>query len=251
MTRDDEIVIETDDGAMGTFVCRPDGDGPFPTVLFLMDAPGKREELHDMARRWAEAGYYVLLPHLYYRSTDAFELDFASKESLERMTELMFSLSNRMIERDAGAALAFAATQSEADASRVGCLGYCMSGPFAIWVAASFPDQIKAAASLYGVRLVVDPDHDKHDDSPHNRLGDITGELYVACAERDVYAPPEMVDAFEAAMGAAGVRGQLERYADTDHGFAFPGRDVYRSDAAEHHWNQLFDVFNRNLKAPA
>jgi carboxymethylenebutenolidase len=34
----------------------------------LMDAPGIREELHDMARRLATVGYYVLLPNLYYRA---------------------------------------------------------------------------------------------------------------------------------------------------------------------------------------
>ena len=42
--------------------------GPYPPVLFLMDAPGIREELYEMARRLATVGYYVLLPNLYYRA---------------------------------------------------------------------------------------------------------------------------------------------------------------------------------------
>ena len=62
-----EIDVQTADGVMNTFVTRPDGDGPFPLVIFLMDAPGKREELHDMARRIATVGYCVMLPNLYYR----------------------------------------------------------------------------------------------------------------------------------------------------------------------------------------
>jgi carboxymethylenebutenolidase len=37
-------------------------------VFMLMDAPGIREELRDMARRLATVGYYVLLPNLYYRA---------------------------------------------------------------------------------------------------------------------------------------------------------------------------------------
>ncbi len=247
MTVDSEIVIETGDGAMGAFITHPEGDGPFPMVLFLMDAPGKREELHDMARRWAKLGYYVALPHLYYRSTDSFELDFNSKESLKEMTLLMYSLSNRMIERDAAAVFAHADTDPKADASQVGCVGYCMSGPFAVWVAAAHADRVKASASIYGVRLVVEPD--ENNDSPHSRLGDITGELYVACAERDSYAPPEMVDAMEQFMADSGVRGSLERYPDTDHGFAFPDRAVYNADAAEQHWQVLTDLFARNLSA--
>ena len=39
------LAIETGEGKMSTFVVRPESDGPFPVILFLMDAPGKREEL--------------------------------------------------------------------------------------------------------------------------------------------------------------------------------------------------------------
>src|SRR6266850_7015321 len=60
--------IATADGAMETFVCRPERTAPFPAVFLLMDAPGIREELRDMARRLATVGYYVLLPNLYFRA---------------------------------------------------------------------------------------------------------------------------------------------------------------------------------------
>jgi len=65
----EEIIdIATDDGAMETFICRPERNGPYPAVLMLMDAPGIREELYEMARRVATTGYCVLLPNLYYRA---------------------------------------------------------------------------------------------------------------------------------------------------------------------------------------
>jgi len=46
-----------------------------------MDAPGKREELHDMARRLGTAGYFVVLPSLYYRTLREFDatVDFAAR----------------------------------------------------------------------------------------------------------------------------------------------------------------------------
>ena len=59
--------IPTKDGGMETFICHPERGGPYPPILFLMDAPGIREELYDMARRLATVGYYVMLPNLYYR----------------------------------------------------------------------------------------------------------------------------------------------------------------------------------------
>ena len=44
-------IIQTSDGNMDTFVVHPDQDNKFPLIVFLMDAPGKREELHDMAQK--------------------------------------------------------------------------------------------------------------------------------------------------------------------------------------------------------
>ncbi|HKM72956.1 MAG TPA: dienelactone hydrolase family protein [Stellaceae bacterium] len=60
--------ITTAAGEMETFICCPERGGPFPPVFLLMDAPGIREELRDMARRLGTVGYYVLLPNLYYRA---------------------------------------------------------------------------------------------------------------------------------------------------------------------------------------
>ncbi|MBN8909176.1 MAG: hypothetical protein J0H99_21775 [Rhodospirillales bacterium] len=42
--------IHTDDGAMETFVVRPERGGAHPPVLMLMDAPGIREELNTALR---------------------------------------------------------------------------------------------------------------------------------------------------------------------------------------------------------
>ena len=68
------IDIKTKDGMMNSFITHPEEGGPHPVVLFLMDAPGKREELHDMTRRIATAGYYVVQPNLHYRTTPEFDI---------------------------------------------------------------------------------------------------------------------------------------------------------------------------------
>ena len=62
-----QVEIETRDGTMTTFEFHPEEGGPYPIVLYLMDAPSIRPALKDMASRLASAGYYVLLPFLYYR----------------------------------------------------------------------------------------------------------------------------------------------------------------------------------------
>ena len=169
---------------MNTFITRPDQCGPFPVIVFLMDAPGKREELHDMARRIATVGYYVMLPNLYYRDVREFVV---GPDTREVMFGYMNSLSNDMICDDVGSLLEHASQEPDASDGPVGTLGYCMSGPFSFAAAAAYPDRIKAAASLYGVRLCVDTES-----SPHLRAAQVQGELYFACAETDDWAPPEL-----------------------------------------------------------
>ena len=62
--------IPTKAGRMNAFVTHPEGGGPFPAVVVFMDIWGLREELFDIARRIATAGYHVTLPNLYYRQGD-------------------------------------------------------------------------------------------------------------------------------------------------------------------------------------
>jgi carboxymethylenebutenolidase len=230
---------------MNSFVVHPEEGGPHPVILFYMDAPGKREELHDMARRFATVGYYVVLPNLYYRRSRDFELKERTPEGMKPMFELMDSLTNALAVRDTRAMLDFVDAQPEADASRIGAVGYCMSGPFVFAAAAAFPDRIQAIASIHGARMVTD-----RDDSPHRMTSRIRCETYVACAETDVWAPPETVETLERALREAGTPYRLEWYPGAQHGFVFPRRTgIYHQAAAERHWERLFDLFGRNLQA--
>ena len=235
------VDVPTADGQMNSFVVHPEEGGPHPVVFFYMDAPGKRQELHDMASRLASAGYYVILPNMYYRWER--EFDVFSGGSMERMWELMFSLNYDLVESDTAAMLAYVDADPAADASRIGCVGYCMSGPYSYSTACRFPDRVRAAASVYGVRLFGDG-------SPLPDAAATNAELYFACAEHDEYAPKDMVDALRAHLAAIGANARVEWYPDVHHGFAFPTRGpVYDRDAAERHWERLHGLFQRNLAA--
>jgi carboxymethylenebutenolidase len=237
-----EVDVATADGAMNTFVVRPEEGGPHPLVVFLMDAPGKREELHDMARRLATVGYYVMLPNLYYRRVREFVMN---ADSRAEMVAHMNSLTNAMACRDLLACLNNAAADPACAPGAAGTVGYCMSGPFAFAAAAAFPDRIGAAASFHGVRLCTEAT-----DSPHRQAGQIAAELYFGCAETDEWAPPEMIERLGQELTAAGTRHRIEWYPGTAHGFVFPNRTgIYDKAAAERHWERLFALFARNLGA--
>ena len=237
-----KIDIQTADGPMDTFITYPEEGGPFPIVLFLMDAPGKREELHDMGRRVATVGHYVMLPDLYYRREPGFVVD-GSAESRRIMFAHMESLSNAMVVQDCRSLLDYASQQAAAKPGAAGAVGYCMSGPFAFAAAAQIPERINAAASFHGVRLCTDAA-----DSPHLDADQITGELYFGCAETDEYAPPAMIDALGTHLKTTEVNYRIETYPGTEHGFTFPLRaGKYHKPSAERHWERLLALFRRNL----
>jgi carboxymethylenebutenolidase len=238
--------ITTPDGAMNSFVVHPEEGGPHPVVLFYMDAPGKREELHDMARRIASVGYCVVLPNLYYRTTRDWWLTERTEEKMAHMRTLMATLDRRTAECDTKALLDFVAAQPAADARRIGAVGYCMSGPFVVWAAAAFPESLACIACIHGANMMT-----AAPDSPHRWAAKVKCESYFACAETDIWAPREHVEALEATLKQARVPHRLEWYPGTEHGFVFPQRAVYRREGAERHWERLFALFDRTLRGRA
>jgi carboxymethylenebutenolidase len=241
------VDINAKDGTIEAFVCHPQKKGPWPAVIFFMDAPGIREELHDMARRLATVGYFVVLPNLYYRLGRGITLkpDCTDESSPEhkRMFDLMLTLSNELIAEDTGTLLKFLDSQPAARKERVGALGYCMSGPFAVTAAARYPDRIAAAASYHGVMMATDKP-----DSPHLLAGKIKGEVYLGFGEKDHLTPPEQIETVREAFRKSGTKSEIEVYRDAGHGFVFPSRGSYVKRAAERHWETLFDLFGRTLQ---
>ncbi|WP_088284604.1 dienelactone hydrolase family protein [Ideonella sp. A 288] len=235
--------LPTADGAMNTFVVHPDEGGPFPVVLFYMDAPGKREELHDMARRLASVGYFVVLPNLYYRRSRDFKLLERTEPALSEMFALMATLDRASTVCDTRAMLAYVDAQPLADARRLGAVGYCMSGPFVVWAAAAFPDRLRCIASIHGANMATD-----QPDSPHRVAATLQCESYFACAETDRWAPPADIQALQAGLQASAAPHRVEWYPGTEHGFAFPLRaGAYHKASAERHWERLFSLFGRRL----
>jgi carboxymethylenebutenolidase len=248
------VNIQTSSGTMATFLSHPDEDGPFPIIIFFMDAAGIREELRDMVRRIANEGYYVMLPNLYYRSGEEEFGAFQGDEGapiVARMLELMDSLTIPMVKTDTDTLLAYAQADPNASRQAFGCVGYCMSGQYAINTAAHYSGRAAAAASIYGVRLVADAATSPHlagEASPHITAGRALGELYFVWAEIDEHAPQDWIEPIRQSIAAGGASGQIELYPGAMHGFAFPDRPAYNREASEHHWKRLFELFNRRLR---
>ena len=236
--------IPTADGAMNSFVVHPEEGGPFPVVLYYMDAPGKREELHEMARRIAAVGYCVVLPNLYYRQSPDFWLSERTAPAMARMFALMGTLDAASTRCDTQAMLAYVDALPAADGTRLAALGYCMSGPFVVWAAAAFAERFRCIASIHGANMATE-----QPDSPHRVVPQLRCESYFACAEIDKWAPPADIEALRIALDATDLPHRIEWYPAVEHGFVFPLRaGIYNRAAAERHWERLFSLFARSLR---
>jgi carboxymethylenebutenolidase len=164
---------------------------------------------------------------------------------MARMFEHMQTLNAATTRCDTQALLDFVDAQPQADATRIGAVGYCMSGPFVMWAAAAFPARLRCIASIHGANMATD-----QPDSPHRMAPMIRCESYFACAETDKWAPPADIDKLRAALQAAGTPHRIEWYGGVEHGFVFPQRaGIYNAPAAERHWERLFNLFARTLRS--
>jgi carboxymethylenebutenolidase len=247
-----EVAIPTPDGDARSYVFTPkDGQGPWPAVIFFMDAPAIRPGLFDMSQRLADHGYYVLLPDMFWRAgpyepiniAEAFKDEAARRE---RFGKFMASTDPERSTRDTGAFLDWLAKQPEAKADKVGVTGYCMGAGLALRAAGNFPDRVVAAGGFHGGRLATDAA-----DSPHRLAPKIRARVYIAGADEDAGFPPEQADQLREALTAAGVENEVTIYKGARHGYACPDLPVYNEAAAERHWSELFKLLDAALKVPA
>jgi carboxymethylenebutenolidase len=240
------VDLHTADGTMDVYVFRPDGDaGPWPSVVFYMDAFGIRPELGDMAGRLALAGYVVVLPNLYYRTPFApFDptLVAAGGAERDRFKRMIATIGGPQVMADTAAVLLFLESETHVRQGAAAALGYCMGGGYALRAAAAFPDRFAVAASFHGGSLATD-----NPDSPHLLASRITAQVYIGVAEIDPSFPPEQQSRLERTLVDAGVPHTIEVYPGARHGFAVTGHHVFDAGASERHWVRLLELLSEHV----
>lgn len=239
------LEIETQDGRCSAHAFAPDAIEPWPAVLVFMDGIGMRRSLLDIAARIASAGYYALLPDLFYRvgykaehGVDPFS-DAAARADL--MTRVMPSASAANVMRDTEVFLQHLDAQPNVRHDRIGITGYCMGGRLALCAAGHLGERVAAAASYHGGGLATDAP-----DSPHRLAPGIRARTYVAGAIQDRSFDDAQKERLARALTDAGVDHLIETY-PARHGWVLSDTPAHDPVAAERHWETLFDLFAATL----
>lgn len=244
------VEVPTSDGVADAVLAVSDDAARHPGVLLYMDAFGVRPQIEQMCSRLAEEGYAVLAPNVFYRAGRAPVVGLGDLKDADgrrglfgRLRPHMNALTPQRAVADADAYLDFLTGDDRVGEGPVGVVGYCMGGALALRTAAHAPDRVAAVASFHGGRLATDDE-----DSPHRRFGAITGEVYIAHADKDASMPPEMQQRVADALVEAGVRHRAERYDGATHGFTMADTAAHDEEAEQRHWTALLDLFARTLR---
>lgn len=242
-----EVSIQTPDGNARAFTFKPnEGQGPWPGVIFYMDAPAIRPAMFEMAERLANYGYFVLLPDMFWRVGPYAPIDMKSIRDDAHRREIfgpmMASTDPVKAMSDTGAFLDYLASQQEVSSNKVGVTGYCMGGGMALRAAGNFPDQVAAAAAFHGGNLATDAEN-----SPHLLAPKMKAKVLVAGADEDRGFDDAQCERLDKALKDAGVDAEVTIYRGAKHGYAPPDMPVYDKDASERHWREMTALFKETL----
>ena len=241
--------ITTPDGEAGLFIARPDGDGPFPVVIFFHHGPGFDEGSKDAVRMIAEQGYYVAALDRYWREEPWLELDMAkamaegpNSDDMKRLFALVRGTTDEMVESDVTALLEHLKKDPAARRGRMGAIGYCIGARSVLRTMQNHPDTVVAGSALHpSLCTTEDPD------SPHLGISSFPGYLYVGFGSEDKMQSPEANKPLIAAANGLGDRGKAEIHDGADHGFAVPRSRSYHEGAASRSYSETFAMFGKAL----
>ncbi|MBP9826526.1 MAG: dienelactone hydrolase family protein [Thermoanaerobaculia bacterium] len=229
----EEIAYATLDGVTvkGYFV-RPSQVAPggkaLPALIVIQEWWGLNDNIRAMARRFAGEGYAVLAVDLYEgKVATTSEAAMATMQgAMEKPARLLDNLRQ---------AHTFLATQ--AGATRIGVVGWCFGGGWALETALAIPDGIDAAVMYYG-RTQSDP----------KALAPLQAPLLGLFGGKDEGIPVDGVRQMEHELVKLGKNATIVIYPEADHAFANPTGNRYLAGPATDAWEKTMAFFSQHLK---
>jgi carboxymethylenebutenolidase len=211
------------------YVAHQEGGAARPAVMVVQEWWGLDDHIRDVTRRFAQEGYFAVAPDLYSRQ--------GSKVTKDPNVagELMSKLSKEDGIQDLLSTVDWIKTRKEANSARIGVIGFCMGGSYALLLPCVSKD-IKAAAPFYG------------EIPPDEKLRDLNCPIFYAYGENDGWITRQDVDRLAAALKKFNKKGEVKIYKGCSHGFFNDTRkDVYAPAEARDAWQKALGLFKENL----
>ncbi len=214
-----------EDPPLPTYVSKPEGAGPFPTIFLFMHAHGVDSSQQKVCDDLAAAGYAAIAGDAYQEGKFNFQT---------QTDELIFDTFDFVYN--------WGKSQKFVDTSRMGLIGFCMGGRHSYLANVKYPD-FKAVVSYYGF-----PHRGKTPEStPMNLIEKFHAPVLSIFGELDQGIPVEVVEEYRSKSEKHGHQTIL--YEGVGHGFLNPDSRNHLPDVSAKAWKETLKHFNTHIKS--
>jgi len=221
--------IDRVDLKTGGFLALPDAGGRSPGVVVIHEAYGLNDSIKDITRRFAREGYVGLAVDL-----------FGGRNRAVCMARFMAGMLRGSVDRfgvgDLKRALSYLMALPEVDPDRVGAIGFCMGGSFAVaW--ACTDERLKAIAPYYA--------SNPKPITAVERICPVVGSY----PEKDFTA--SAARALDVELAQRRIDHDIKIYPGARHSFFNESGRAYNREAADDSWERVMKFFGTHLGATA
>ncbi|MFZ0759859.1 MAG: dienelactone hydrolase family protein [Candidatus Sulfotelmatobacter sp.] len=222
------VSYKSGDETVQAVLYTPAGRGPFPGIIVIHEWWGLNDWVKEQASKLADQGYVVLAIDLYRGKVAT---------SPEVAHEIMRGVPEDRAKRDLQAAFEFLQSRPNVRKNRIGAIGWCMGGGYALDVALQEPT-LAADVINYG-HLATDTE----------ALRKINAPILGLFGGQDHGITPDDVHKFEATVEQLGKKIEVKIYDDAGHAFENPNNKTgYRAADAADAWKRTVAFLAQNLK---
>jgi len=199
------------------FVAKPAGAGKHPAVLLIHDNQGLNDSIRDIAKQFADAGFFALAP------------DFTSRLGGTRtpgqMADAVGRLSPNLTVQDARAAFSYLQKDPDVDGAKISTVGFGWGGWRSFMLAVSVPELYRAVVYCGS--------------TPSQSFDVVRAPVLAHYATFDFRTTGNAI-VTEKAMSEAGKKFTYFVYPQLYRGFYAPGSQ-YSADASKLAWTRTLD----------
>jgi len=212
-------------GTMESVFVKPDGPGPYPGLLVIHEAFGLNDNIRGIASRLAEQGYAILAVDM-----------FSNRNRVVCMLQVFHGMLIRPLHNpmlaDLSSSIHFLQNQPGVDPDRIGAVGFCMGGGYALQLAVT-DKGMKAASVFYGA--APKPLEVFAQSCP------VVGSY----PERDFTAAG--AHELDAVLEKSEVPHDIKFYENTQHSFFNRQRTPFEVEASKDAWQRMLSFFGEHL----
>ena len=228
------------------YLARPADAASHPGMIVIHEAGGLGEHIRDVCNRFANIGYVTLGVDLYKRYGGPPD----TSDAAATMAHL-FSMSDALALGDLDGAADYLRSL-DGVTGRIGCIGFCMGGRYALLFACA-SDRLNAAVNCWGgfvEQATFDETSTPERPTPPLELAEqLKCPLYAAVGAEDHNPTPEIAAQLRERASASGQEVAVDVYDGAGHAFFADYRPTYRPEPAAELWRNVVPFLARHLQA--